>query len=55
VKIVLAPEAVEVALRRGGDKVRSWPAPPFRIYYRRESETLIVLRVYHSSRRPLAR
>jgi len=38
---------------RLGAEVRSWPVPPFRIYYRREADKLHVLRIYHQSRRPL--
>jgi plasmid stabilization system protein ParE len=45
----------EQALRRTGERVRSWPVPPFRIYYRREPNQFLVLRVYHSARRPIAR
>jgi plasmid stabilization system protein ParE len=36
-----------------GLEVRSWPVPPFRIFYRREADELHVLRIYHQSRRPL--
>ena len=38
---------------RSGVEVRSWPVPPLRIFYRRESDQLHVLRIYHQSRRPL--
>jgi len=38
---------------RSGVEVRSWPVPPLRIFYRREPNTLIVVRIYHQSRRPL--
>ena len=38
---------------RSGLEVRSWPVPPFRIFYRRETDKLHVLRIYHQSRRPL--
>jgi plasmid stabilization system protein ParE len=34
-------------------EVRTWPVPPLRIFYRREPDTLVVLRIYHQSRRPL--
>jgi toxin ParE1/3/4 len=34
-------------------EVRSWPVQPLRIYYRREADELIILRIYHQSRRPL--
>ena len=48
-------EGPECELRRTRERVRSWPARPFRIYYRREGESFVVLRIYHSSRRPIAR
>jgi len=38
---------------RSGLEVRSWPVPPLRIFYRREPNLLIVVRIYHQSRRPL--
>jgi toxin ParE1/3/4 len=40
---------------RSGIEVRSWPVPPLRIFYRREADTLIIVRIYHQSRRPLGR
>ena len=40
---------------RSGARVRSWPVPPFRIYYQRLPDELLVLRVYHQTRRPLTR
>ena len=45
----------ERELRSSADRVRSWPLPPYRIFYRRESETLTVLRIHHSARRPISR
>lgn len=48
-------EGPECELRRTRERVRSWPVRPYRIYYRREGDTLVVLRVYHSARRPIAR
>ena len=48
-------EGPECELRRTRERVRSWPARPFRIYYQREGDSLIVLRIYHSSRRPITR
>jgi len=45
----------ERALRITGERVRSWPVRPYRIYYRREGETLTVLRIHHSARRPISR
>jgi len=40
---------------RSGSLVRSWPVPPFRIYYQRQPAELLILRVYHQSRRPIVR
>lgn len=40
---------------KSGSLVRNWPVPPFRIYYQREADELVVLRVYHQTRRPIAR
>ena len=40
---------------RSGSLVRSWPVPPFRIYYQRQPGELLVVRVYHQTRRPIAR
>jgi plasmid stabilization system protein ParE len=36
-----------------GAVVRSWPLPPFRIYYERIDDVLWVLRIYHQARRPI--
>lgn len=38
---------------RSGTLVRSWSVPPFRIYYQRQPDELLVLRVYHQKRAPL--
>lgn len=38
-----------------GEFVRSWPVPPFRIYYQRGQDELRVFRIYHHARRPIAR
>ena len=38
---------------RDGSETRSWPLPPYRVYYRRSDAGLVVLRVYHQARRPL--
>ncbi|HYY05192.1 MAG TPA: type II toxin-antitoxin system RelE/ParE family toxin [Candidatus Limnocylindria bacterium] len=38
---------------RSGERARSWPVHPLRIYYRREADTLSVLRIYHQARRPI--
>ena len=40
---------------RSGVVVRSWGVPPFRIYYQRHPDELLVLRVYHQARRPITR
>jgi plasmid stabilization system protein ParE len=41
-----------VRLQQGGQAHR-WPVPPFRLYYRRTHDRLVVLRVYHGARRPI--
>ncbi len=38
-----------------GQRVRGWPLPPFRVYYHRNADGLIVLRVYHQRKLPLAK
>ena len=40
---------------RSGVVVRSWAVPPFRIYYQRHSDELLIVRVYHQTRRPITR
>ena len=40
---------------RSGVLVRSWGVPPFRIYYQRHDDELLILRVYHQARRPITR
>ena len=40
---------------RSGSLVRSWPVPPFRVYYQRQPSVLLILRVYHQNRRPIVR
>lgn len=44
-----------VSRLRSGAVVRSWGVPPFRIYYQRHDEELLIVRVYHQARRPIAR
>lgn len=44
-----------VSRLRWGAVVRSWAVPPFRIYYQRHPDELLILRVYHQKRRPIAR
>ena len=36
-----------------GDTVRSWPSPPYRVYYYRSDEELVVVRVYDQRREPM--
>ena len=43
-----------VSRLRSGAVVRSWGVPPFRIYYQRHPDELLILRVYHQKRRPIA-
>jgi hypothetical protein len=38
-----------------GLKVRSWPIPPYRLFYRRRDGVLEVMRIYHQARRPITR
>ena len=42
-----------VSRLRSGALVRSWGVPPFRIYYQRHPDELVILRVYLQSRRPI--
>lgn len=42
-------------LLRGGLVVRSWPIPPFRAYYVRRDNDVLVLRFYDQRREPIAR
>ena len=44
-----------VSRLRSGAAVRSWGVPPFRIYYQRHPDELVILRVYHQKRRPITR
>ena len=44
-----------VSRLRSGVLVRSWPVPPFRIYYQRHPDELLIVRVYHQTRRPITR
>ena len=36
-----------------GEVVRSWPVRPFRIYYERSADELLVVRIYHQARTPI--
>ena len=44
-----------VSRLRSGAVVRSWGVAPFRIYYRRHPDELLIVRVYHQARRPITR
>ncbi len=47
-------EGAELALTTG-ERVRSWPVPPYRVYYRRDPDRFLVVRVYHQAREPIVR
>jgi hypothetical protein len=38
-----------------GETVRGWSFRPFRVYYQRADGALVVVRVYHQKRAPIAR
>jgi hypothetical protein len=40
---------------KSGLMVRSWPLPPYRLFYRRREGVLEVMRIYHQARRPITR
>jgi len=40
---------------RSGALVQSWAVSPFRIYYQRHLDELLIVRVYHQARRSIAR
>lgn len=42
-------------LLRDGRRVKTWPVPPYRIYYRVRGQELQVIRVYHQARRSIER
>lgn len=44
-----------VSRLKSGAVVRSWGVPPFRIYYQRHDDELLIVRVYHQARRPITR
>ena len=54
---MLVSEAVtgRDVLLRDGRRVKTWPVPPYRIYYRVRGQELQVVRVYHQARRPIER
>ena len=43
------------AVLRDGRRVRTWPVPPYRVYYREQGDAFEVVRVYHQARRPIER
>jgi plasmid stabilization system protein ParE len=53
----LAAQAFDgpISRLRSGALVRSWAVAPFRIYYQRHPDELLIVRVYHQSRRPITR
>lgn len=44
-----------VSRLRSGAVVRSWAVPPFRVYYQRHDDELLIVRVYHQARRAITR
>jgi plasmid stabilization system protein ParE len=44
-----------VSRLRSGALVRSWGVRPFRIYYQRHPDELLIVRVYHQARRAITR
>jgi plasmid stabilization system protein ParE len=44
-----------VSRLRSGAVVRSWAVPPFRVYYQRHPDELLIVRLYHQARRPITR
>ena len=40
---------------RSGSLVQSWPVRPFRVYYLRHPDELLIVRVYHQARRQITR
>jgi toxin ParE1/3/4 len=54
---MLAAEAVQgrEVILRDGRRVRTWPVPPYRVYYRKRGDTFEVVRVYHQARLPIER
>ena len=52
---LLAAGGIEGRFVRLGDgrTVQTWPIPPYRLYYRKSSDTFQVVRLYHQARRPI--
>ena len=44
-----------VSRLRSGAVARSWAVPPFRVYYQRHDDELLIVRVYHQARRAITR
>ena len=44
-----------VSRLRSGAVVQSWSVQPFRIYYQRNRDELLIVRVYHQSRRTITK
>ena len=53
----LAAQEVDGPVSRLGSGAveRSWAVAPFRIYYQRQPDELLIVRVYHQARRPITR
>jgi len=51
---VLPIDGPEATLSDGA-RVRSWPVPPFRVYYQRRAADLLVVRLYDQRRAPIER
>lgn len=47
-------EGAEVRLT-SGERLRSWAIPPYRVYYLREPDGILVVRIYHQARRPITK
>lgn len=44
-----------VSRLRSGAVVSSWAVPPFRVYYQRHPDELLIVRIYHQARRPITK
>lgn len=44
-----------VQMLTSGETVRSWPAPPVRIYDQRHTNAFWVLRIYHQAQPPITK
>ena len=52
---LLPADGRPVRIKGVKEPVRRWSLPPFIVYYKREPDKLIVLRIYHHARRPIER